>query len=102
ISVNKSFVNLFDFLAAAHISSELLSDIKPYSDYSAKKLRATIKNGKVVKISEDDKQRLEGSVCILVKGKAIADESETDVLSPAVLDDCNVRSIGDSVVFLIP
>ncbi|HPI46487.1 MAG TPA: cyclic nucleotide-binding domain-containing protein, partial [Tenuifilaceae bacterium] len=75
ISVNKSFVNLFDFLAAAHISSELLSDIKPYSDYSAKKLRATIKNGKVVKISEDDKQRLEGSVCILVKGKAIADES---------------------------
>lgn len=102
VSVNKSFRNLFDFLAAAHISAELLSEVKPYSDYSAKKLRATIKNGKVVKISEGDKQRLEGSTCILVKGKAIAEESETDVLSPAVLDDCNVRSIGDSVVFLIP
>lgn len=102
VSVNKSFRNLFDFLAAAHISAELLRDVKPYSDYSAKKLRATIKNGRVVKISEGDKQRLEGSMCILVKGKAIADESEIDVLSPAVLDDCNVRSIGDSVVFLIP
>lgn len=102
ISVNKSFANLFDFLAAAHISSEMLRDIKPYSDYSAKKLRAIIKSGKVVKISEGDKQRFEGSKCILVKGKAVADESEADVLSPAVLDDCNVRSIGDSVVFLIP
>lgn len=102
ISANSAYMNLFNFLAGAEISSELLRNVKPYSDYSVKKLRTVIKSGQVVMLSSDDKQRLSGSRCILVKGKAIADDSEENVLSPAVLDDCNVRSSGDAMLFLLP
>ena len=102
ISANASYINLFNFLAGAEISSELLRDVKPYSDYSVKKMRTVVKSGQIIKLSNDDKQRLAGSRCILVKGKAIADDSEISVSSPAVLDDCNVRGSGEALLFLLP
>jgi NhaP-type Na+/H+ or K+/H+ antiporter len=102
VSASKAYADLFNFLAAAAISSELIREVKPYSEYSAKKLRSVIKSGQVYKLSGNEKQRMEGSKCVLVKGKAIDDESESNVLSPAILADCNVRSIGEAIVFVIP
>ncbi|MGE0079172.1 MAG: cation:proton antiporter [Bacteroidales bacterium] len=102
VSASKAYSDLFVFLAAATISSELVRETKPYSEYSAKKLRSIIKSGQVHNLLGNEKQRLSGSKCILVKGKAIDDESEKEVVSPAILADCNVRSIGEAIVFVLP
>ena len=102
VSASNAYVNLFNYLAGAEISSEVLREVKPYSDYSVKKMRTVIKSGQTIRLLSDDKQRLSGSKCILVKGKAIADDSEVNVTAPAVFDDCNIRGSGDALLFLLP
>lgn len=102
VSASKAYADLFNFLAAAAISLELIKDVKPYSEYSAKKLRSIIRAGQVYMLSGNEKQRLVGSMCILAMGKAIDDESEREVESPSILADCNVRSLGDAIVFVLP
>lgn len=102
VALSKTFADLFVFLSASSVAADLLRQVKPYSEYSTKKLRLLIRSGQSVSLVGTDKQRFTSAKCVLVKGKAIADDSEVEVQAPAILADSNVRNVGEALVFLIP
>lgn len=83
-------------------STYLLRQIKPYSEYSLRKMHAMLRKAHVVEIDGEDKHYLDGSVCVLLEGTASTDEHEFNINAPSVLTDCNIRSVGKSKILVVP
>lgn len=88
--------------SAIELSMYILRQTKPYSEYSSKKIRSLLNESYLVELDGEDKEFLNGSVCVLISGEATIDDSEYNIKAPALLPDCNVRSNGKSKVLVLP
>ena len=88
--------------SSVELAMYILRQNKPYSEYSSKKIRSLLNESYIVTSKGDEKEHLEGSVCILISGEASAEDSEYIIKAPALLPDCNIRSMGKAEILVLP
>jgi len=90
------------YAASFEVAKELLTNVEPYASWSAKKLRGQLLKGTVTRIPKGEKERLQNSLCILVDGVAMVEESDHEFKAPTLLPSNEIRSVTNTIVFSIP